>query len=402
MTTLLAILQSPFLAPALAMAAAGMLVVREFRDRRDVFELLVLFVVAPLAALATLADVTHPAAGVVVAGVSIALLSRHHDSALHSECALKLLWVLGAALALSWIGELLLALATGTAVISEQWAVLELGLDPSFLWATALPLSLLAGFVFLGGAPFHFWPSDVLHGVRPWLAPFVVVALQVGGAGWLARRLAGIGSFTPAAELVSQLIAIGIMIAFAVGAVTLLAQRRSERRVGTLATFHGALLLVVAVYPESGAGGPITGDISLQQFSREWAGHLLPALVGAVTMAGFVPLAGTPSPGSVLFRRHPLSALAGLFAFFSLAGFPGTPGAELWLEAARHAVRSGRVLVIIALGAGWLAAIGVAAREARDAFGVASEQPLPPRNVPRSARGAMWVAALGVIASALR
>ena len=98
----------------------------------------------------------------------------------------------------------------------------------------------------------------------------------------------------------------------------------------------------------------------------------------------------------------PLSALAGLYAFFSLAGFPGTPGAALWLEAARHAVQSGRVLVIVALGAGWLAAIGVAAREAREAFGVASERPLPPRIVPRSARGAMWVAALGVIASALR
>jgi len=402
MSTLIAVLQSPFLPPALAMAAAGMLVVREFRDRRDVFELLVLFVVAPLAAIATLADVTHPAAGVLITGPTIALLSRHDDSALHSECALKLLWVLGAALALSWIGEMLLSLSTGTAVISEQWAVLQLGLDPSFVWATALPLSLLCGFVLLGGAPFHFWPSDVLHGVRPWLAPFVVVALQVAGAGWLSRRLAGISSFVPGAELLSQLIAIAIVIAFGVGAVTLLAQRRAERRVGTLATFHGALLLVVAVYPESGPGALVTGDLPLREFARHWAGHLLPALVGAVTMAGFVPIAGPIGRGSVLFRRHPLSALAGLYAFFSLAGFPGTPGAALWLEAARHAVQSGRVLVIVALGAGWLAAIGVAAREAREAFGVASERPLPPRIVPRSARGAMWVAALGVIASALR
>src|SRR5205085_2461675 len=84
---------------------------------------------------------------------------------------IKLLWVLGAALALSGAGVMLLAVATGTREPLEQWAVLSLAVDPEFLWRTALPLSLLLGVVLVGGAPFHFWAADLLQGAPAWLAP---------------------------------------------------------------------------------------------------------------------------------------------------------------------------------------------------------------------------------------
>src|SRR4030065_472856 len=118
-------------------------------------------------------------------GLAVALLARDRDDLLHSECALKLGWVMVPALALSWAGLELLTLATGTPVVLEQWAVLDLGLDPPFLWSTALPLSLITGLVLLGAAPFHFWVADAVHGSRPWFAPLAVVALQLAGGGWI-------------------------------------------------------------------------------------------------------------------------------------------------------------------------------------------------------------------------
>jgi hypothetical protein len=84
------------------------------------------------------------------------------------ECALKMLWVMGASLALE--------------------------LAPPALWTAALPLSLLAGLVMLGGAPFHFWPADLFQGARPWFAPLAVAALQSLGAGarlWLLAAHGG-------------------------------------------------------------------------------------------------------------------------------------------------------------------------------------------------------------------
>src|SRR5262249_55009500 len=149
----------------------------------------------------------------MVVGLVAAALSRHREDLLQSECAIKLLWVMGASLALSCAGLQLLVLATGTSIAEEQWAVLQLGLDPKFLWSTALPLSLLIGLVLLGGAPFHFWAADLFQGARAWLAPLAVGALQVCGAGWLALRLQSIGRFRPAAEMVQVLLGIAAIVA---------------------------------------------------------------------------------------------------------------------------------------------------------------------------------------------
>src|SRR5207244_2256311 len=142
-----------------------------------------------------------------------------------------------------------------TPVVIEQWAVLNLGLDPDFLWRTALPIALVLGVVLLGGAPFHFWAADLLQGAPAWLAPLAVVALQVSGAEWLAARLSGIESFHAGARAVADLLAIAATLAFAVGGLTLLVQRRPERRVGTLASLNGGLLLARLAFAPAGLGG---------------------------------------------------------------------------------------------------------------------------------------------------
>ena len=95
----------------------------------------------------------------------------------------------------------------------EQWPALALALDPYALWSAALSLSLLAGLVLLGGAPFHFWPGDLFHGARPHLAPFVAATLQMAGAVWLMRHLEGITSFAGAAQLVRALLCVSLVTA---------------------------------------------------------------------------------------------------------------------------------------------------------------------------------------------
>src|SRR5439155_13146866 len=197
--------------------------------------------------------------------------------------AIKLLWVMGTAIALSWAGNELLVLATGSPVTREQWAVLELGLDPRFLWSTALSLSLLTGIVLLGGAPFHFWAADLFQGVRPWLAPLAVAALQVSGARWLLTRLQGIAAFPAGERAMSSLLGIATLIALVAGAVTLIAQRRPERRVGTLASLDGALVLG---WLATGRGGP--SGMQLEHLAA-WAAHQVLALSAAGTLARFVP-----------------------------------------------------------------------------------------------------------------
>src|SRR2546426_5085373 len=142
--------------------AGSILLGLEPRGRRGPVAFLVL---AGLAFAVALAPLARPGWAPIAAALVTAALARDRQDPLHAECALKLAWVLGPALALSWAGLSLLTLATGTPVPIEQWAVLQLGLDPRFLWSTALPLALLAGLVMLGGAPFHFWVADVLQGV---------------------------------------------------------------------------------------------------------------------------------------------------------------------------------------------------------------------------------------------
>ncbi|MFI5371161.1 MAG: hypothetical protein ACHQ52_06345 [Candidatus Eisenbacteria bacterium] len=342
-------------------------------------------------AILALAVATAPRVGAytlpLVVALVVATLVRDGDQILHGECALKLAWVMGAALALSWAGGELLTLATGTPRVIEQWAVLKLGLEPDFLWATALPLTLIAGLVALGGAPFHFWVADVFQGVRPWLAPLAVAALQVSGAGWLAGRLHQVAAFPAGQTLSREVLVIAALTAFAAAAATLPVQRRPERRVGTLASLQGALVLAMLARGALPAG-----------WLAAWGAHLVLALTGASTLARFLPAAsGSLRSGAPLFRRHPWIGLAGLASVFSLAGFPGTPGAHLWLDAARSLGASGHALGLLVMGIAWLSGITTALREVRDAFGLPATGPRP-NAVPWAARLALGVTGLGLAA----
>ena len=269
-------------------------------ERRGWLAVVPLIVLASLALAISQAPVTGAGWAPLVTALVAATLARDRRDPLHAVCALKLLWVMGPALALSWAGLSLLTITTGTQVAIEQWAVLQLGLGPRFLWNTALPLALLAGLVLLGGAPFHFWAADILQGVRPWLSASAVVALQVSGAAWLTQRLEGISGFPAGRELLGSLLGIAAFAALGAGAVTLLVQRRPERRVGTLASLNGALVLVVLV----------TGHTLEPTALAAWAGHLALGVAGAATVSRFLPTFAGQAPGAPLFRRHPWSGIA--------------------------------------------------------------------------------------------
>jgi NADH-quinone oxidoreductase subunit N len=341
--------------------------------------------------LATPADVTLSRAA-LVASLAIALLARDREDLAQGECALKLTWALGAALALTCAGESLLAIASGSAVAREQWPALALQLDPYALWTSALALTLLAGVVLLGGAPFHFWIADVLQGARAWLAPLVVAALQAAGAALLVRRLDGIAALPQAASLVHATLTLGAGLALVGGAATLAGQRRPERRVGTLASLQGGLVLA-ALAAEPGRMPFAQAGAALGL----WAAHLALALTGAGALARFQPVDARPDlPGAVLFRRHPWSAAAGAFALLSLAGAPFTPGAVLWLAVARSLVASHQVVLLGALVIAWIAAFGLAADTVRRAFGSPANEAPPAHGVPWPARAALWCAAAGL------
>ena len=400
-----------WLIPALAVAAAALRLAVDRGGRVSGITLSPIVVVLPLAIVIAL---PHPgaAATLLIAGLVVAILARDRDDLLQSECALKLAWVLGGSIALSIAGSELLAMVTGTRLNAEQWAVLGAPIGPGDLWRVALPLSLLAGLVLLGGAPFHFWPADLFQGGRSWAAPLAAAALQVSGAAWLARRLAGIESLPEARSVTSNLLSAVAGIAFLIGAATLLQQRRPERRIGTLASLHGAL--AIAMLLAGNAPGSATW------FAR-WSAHLAIGLTGAGLFARFLPVTSETDPadrrGSVLFRRHPFSAIAGLFATLSLAGVPGTPGAALWLDAARALAASRHSTLLALLGIAWLAAFATMMRQWRDAAGVSSRpreataaasvtgtpgptvaaEPLPDPGVPLAARAALWIGALGIV-----
>jgi NADH:ubiquinone oxidoreductase subunit 2 (subunit N) len=389
----------------LALAAAGALgllvtgAVLLGTERRGFLAVIPLIVLTALALAIANAPFAAAGGAPLVAGLVAATLARDRRDPLHAECALKVLWVIGPALALSWAGLLLLTLTTGTPVPVEQWAVLGLGLDPRFLWITALPLALLAGLVLLGGAPFHFMVADLLQGVRPWLAASAVVALQVSGATWLSQRLEGVIGFYEGRELVRSVLGFAAFAALGTGAVTLLVQRRPERRVGTLASLNGGLMLVVLATGRT----PEPADLAA------WAGHLALAVAGAATVARFLPTFAGQAPGAPLFRRHPWTGIAGLYALASLAGVPGTPGASLWLASARSLAAGGRTELLLVLAAAWLATLTAAMRQWRQAFGVApllsprdqaalAMAPQAAGRVPLEARIAMWISALGLVA----
>jgi NADH:ubiquinone oxidoreductase subunit 2 (subunit N) len=350
---------------------------------------------APLVALFAMLPAS-PALVALTVALVVALLSRRAHDAFHTECALKVLWVAGVALALSMVGCTLMVALTGTPSPPEQWGILGLDLDPRTLWRTALPLTLIVGLVLLGAAPFHFWPSDVLQGGFPALAPLAVVALQVAGAGWLSWRLEGIGACPGASLQAAHVLESVSAVGFAAGAATLLVQRQPERRIGALAGLNGALLLAGL-----GAGerlSNLTVSASPEAVAR-WAAHLALAVTGSAILARFTP-AATPHahPAAVLFRRHPWAAAAGLYAQLSLAGVPGTPGSLLWFAVARDVVRSAPVWQMVALSAAWVAAFVGVVRHAFAAAGVRSVEPPPPVPVPLTARIALLVCGVPLMA----
>ena len=380
----------PFLAPVAALAAV--LLVRRAHARHDepqpwLEATLAALTLVPLAVLVGWPAVFTPARAALAAGLSIALLAHDPRDLPQTECALKIMWVLAAAFALSWAGDALLALASGSARAREQWPALALALDPYSLWSAALSLSLLAGLVLLGGAPFHFWPGDLFHGARAHLAPFVTATLQLSGAAWLLRHLDGITAFPGAVVLVRSFLTLAASVALAGGAATLFYQTRPERRVGALVSLQGALALC------SLAAAPTHEPFAAHGGLPGWAGHLLLASTGASLLSRFLPAAsGQSERAVVLFRRHPWSGAAGAYAALSLAGAPGTPGMLLWLDIARTLADTHRSGLLFGLALAWMAAFGVTANEIRRAFGAPDGAPAPGRIVPRSLRAALWTA----------
>ena len=330
----------------------------------------------------------------LLAGLAVALLARDREDLAQSECALKLAWTLSAALALTWAGESLLAIASGSAVAREQWPALALQLDPYALWTSALALTLLAGVVLLGGAPFHFWVADVLQGAPAWMAPLLVAGLQASGGALLAHRLEGLQGFAAGEATVRGVLQLAAVLALVGGAATLAMQRRPERRIGTLASLQGGLVLA-ALAGDPGhaafvqAGGALAG----------WATHLAIALAGAGAFARFLPVdAAAHGAAAALFRKHPWSGAIGALSLLSLAGAPGTPGGALWLGVARELTRSHHVGLLLALAFAWLTAFAVAAGTVRAAFGSPSPLAPPRRAVPWPSRAALWTVAAGLVA----
>ncbi len=379
----------------LAALAAAALVLLEHDERPTRFE--TLLPLAPLAVLGGLLVFSPRASagvGVLTPALVVALLARWRRDALQTECALKLLWTSGVAVAISWAGVQLLALATATPVTGERWTVLALGLGSRLLWSDALALALVAGVVLLGTAPFHFWVADLFHGARAWVAPMAVATLQAAGLVWLARETAGIAAFEDGHRFASDALSIAAGTSLVAGALTLLWQKRPERRVGTLASLQGALALT---WFASGSLGE--EPASLAPFLGTWSAHAVLALSGAGLLARHLPVTARPSdPPPVLFRRHPVAGVSGLYALASLAGVPGTPGAFLWLEAGREAAAANHGWLVLGVAIAWLAATGVAVQLAREAFGVAVRTPPPASAVPVRLRAALGVSGAGLLA----
>ncbi len=380
----------PFLAPLAALACV--MLMRRGHARHDEPQPwldagLVALTLVPLAVAIAWPAVFTPARAALAAGLSIALLAHDPRDLPQTEVALKIMWVLVAAFALSWAGDALLALASGSARAREQWPALALALDPYSLWSAALSLSLLAGLVLLGGAPFHFWPGDLFHGARAHLAPFVATTFQLSGAAWLLRHLDGLTAFPEAVLLVRSLLTLAASVALAGGAATLGYQSRPERRVGALVSLQGGLVLA------SLAAAPSREPFAAHGGLAAWAAHLLLAATGASLLSRFLPAAGGAADrAAVLFRRHPWSGAAGGYAMLSLAGAPGTPGMQLWLDVARTLADSRHPGLLFGVALAWLAAFGVSANEIRRAFGAPDGSPAPGRTVPRSLRAALWTA----------
>jgi hypothetical protein len=210
---------------------------------------------------------------------------------------------------------------------------------------------------------------------------------------WVTGRLEGIAGFPDGAAVASGLLGVTAGTAFIVGGLTLLWQRRPERRIGTLASLNGGLALATIVSARGGALAAPPGALAA------WSAHLVLALTGAAALARLVPVPDQrPAPPAPLFRRHPLAGIAGLYALASLAGVPGTPGASIWLGTAQNLAASGRVTLLLALGFAWTAAFASVARQVREAFGVPDTRGLVGNPVPAAVRAALWIAGAGLVA----
>jgi hypothetical protein len=204
------------------------------------------------------------------------------------------------------------------------------------------------------------------------------------------HRLDGIGSLPGGRAATGGLLSVACGVALLVGAATLVQQRRPERRVGTLASLQGALVLAMLIASST--------ELPALWLER-WAAHLALALTCAALLSRFLPVAGDRvGRAGVLFTRHPLTGIVGLVGCFSLAGVPGTPGAWLWLETARALAASRHFGLLALLGLAWVVAFSSAMRQWREAVGVPGE-PLPAgAPVPWPARTAIWLAGPGVLA----
>ena len=350
----------PAFAPALAAAFASALLLRLPARRAPGALGLADAALGAVALLPFAWAIAHPGAitlggAALLAGLAVALLARDREDLAQSECALKLAWTLAGALALTWAGESLLAIASGSAVAREQWPALALQLDPYALWTSALALTLLAGVVLLGGAPFHFWVADLLQGAPAWLAPLLASGLQATGAALLVHRLDGLEGFAAGESLVRGVLRLAAMLALVGGAATLATQRRPERRVGSLASLQGGLVLAALAAdpghaPFAAWGGSLTA----------WGAHLAVALAGAGAFARHLAVdAAEHEPAAALVRRHPWSGALGALALLSLAGAPGTPGGRLWLSVARELLATRHPWMALALAFAWMVAFAV-------------------------------------------
>jgi hypothetical protein len=215
----------------------------------------------------------------------------------------------------------------------------------------------------------------------------------------LSWRLDGVGVSPDAALQSAQVLEAVAAIGFLVGAGTLLVQRQPERRAGTLAGLQGALLVAAIAAQLRLSGFAVSGGA---EGIARWSVHLALALTGAAIAARFTPATSAPGPAAVLYRRHPWSAAAGLYAQLSLAGAPGTPGSLVWFAVARDLMRSAPPWVVVTLLGAWLAAFVSAVAHARAACGVRSTEPPPVTSVPWNARAALWICAVPLVAEYAR
>jgi len=69
-----------------------------------------------------------------------------------------------------------------------------------------------------------------------------------------------------------------------------------------------------------------------------------------------------------------------------------------WLDTARTLAATGHSGVLLALAIAWLAAFATAIQQLREGFGIPAHGQPPERPTPWVARGALWIAGLGLIA----